>query len=237
MEKGHRRVLKLVLLASIAAIFFLLLYAADLPAYLQPDVVSRWLARRGGWAPVAYMAVMALVVVTPLPSLPLNFAAGVYFGPILGTLFSVAGATGGAIISFLLARFLGRELIDRHLKGHILLCRDCTDKLLSKIVFLGRLIPVVSFDMISYSAGLTRMSVRSFVAANFVGMLPLTFAYNYFGSAVTIGSGWTVALSVVFVVLLFFLPRWIERYDLFGLRRFMVHRHENNEDLTGQKGS
>lgn len=237
MEERLRTVLKLALLAGTAAIFLSLFLATDIASYLRPDRVSLWLEQSGAWAPFAYMAVMALVVVTPLPSLPLNFAAGVYFGPLLGTLYSVAGATGGAIVSFLLARFLGRDLVERFLKGHILFCRDCSNMLLAKIVFLGRLIPVVSFDMISYGAGLTAMSLGSFVLANLLGMLPLTFVYNYFGSAITIGKWWSVALSVVFMVLFFLLPWWMEKYDLFSLRRLAGHHRANTEDQADRKNA
>jgi hypothetical protein len=52
------------------------------------------------------MAAMAVVVVTSRPSLPLNFAAVMYFGPVLGTRYSVAGATAGALAGFLMARRL-----------------------------------------------------------------------------------------------------------------------------------
>lgn len=218
-----KSVLKIGIFLAVVAAFILAQYYLDVAQYLDPAIIRAWLARTGVFAPLAYMAVMALVVATPLPSLPLNFAAGAFFGPLWGTLYSVAGATGGALISFFLARFLGRKFIERFLKGHIHFCTSCSDRLLTMFVFLARLVPVFSFDLISYGAGLTKMSVRNFILANFLGMLPLTFLYNYAGTALGVGNILSFALSAVMVALFFLLPGWIERRNLFFLRRLFEH--------------
>jgi uncharacterized membrane protein YdjX (TVP38/TMEM64 family) len=216
-------IFKIILLIAVTLLFVVLQFTFDVVQFLQPEAVKSRLAGMGLWAPLAYTAVMALVVATPLPSLPLNIAAGAYFGPLAGTLLSVTGATLGALISFFLARFFGREAIERYLKGHINFCSSCSDRLLTKLVLLGRLIPVLSFDLISYGAGLTKMSARNFAVANFIGMLPLTFIYNYYGSMVTINTGVSIILGLLFMALFFLLPRWIERYDVLSLRRFFRH--------------
>ena len=213
-----------VLLAAVIVLPFLFTDAA----FLAPGRIKGWLEAAGAFAPLFYMAVMALIVATPIPSMPLNFAAGAFFGPFPGTLYSVIGATCGALISFTLARFLGREFIERFLKGHIHFCTPCSDKLLAKVVFFARLVPVFSFDMISYGAGLTRMSVRNFILANFLGMIPLTFVFNYFGSVFIVGRGLSIALGAVMVSLFLLLPEWIERRNLFSLRKFFEHPPEES---------
>lgn len=223
MEKRKRSVLKAGVFLTVVAGFILAQYYLDVARYLDPALIRGWLARTGALAPLAYTAVMALVVATPLPSLPLNFAAGAFFGPFWGTLYSVAGATGGALVSFFLARFLGRKFIERFLKGHIRFCTSCSDRLLTMFVFLARLVPVFSFDLISYGAGLTKMSVRNFVIANFLGMLPLTFLYNYAGTAIAVGNILSFALAAVMLALLFLLPEWVERRNPSFLRRFLEH--------------
>jgi len=223
VNQKSRSALKIVILIAVLLFFAALQYSFDVVQYLQPETVKSTLAKMGIWAPFVYVVIMALVVVTPLPSLPLNIAAGAYFGPVLGTLYSVTGATIGALVSFSLARFLGREVLERYLKGHINFCTPCSDRLLTKLVLLGRLIPVLSFDLISYGAGLTKMSVRNYMIANFIGMLPLTFIYNYFGSMVQINFWVSVVLGLLFTALFFVLPFWIERYDLFSLRKFFPH--------------
>jgi uncharacterized membrane protein YdjX (TVP38/TMEM64 family) len=226
MDLRNRTSVKLALFAVLAIAFVLFAFAVEAPLFLTPVGISAWLAWTGAFAPLTYMAVMALVVATPLPSLPLNFAAGAFFGPLPGTLYSVIGATGGALISFTIARFLGREFIERFLKGHIHFCTPCSDKLMAKVVFFARLVPVFSFDLISYGAGLTKMSVRNFIIANFLGMLPLTFAYNYAGTVFAVGNVLSIVLGAVMVSLFFLLPGWIERRNLFSLQRFFEHPPE-----------
>ncbi len=170
-------------------------YFLDMTSYFSSEHIQQWLSKSGSFAPLVYMMVMATAVVfSPIPSLPLDIAAGAYFGPILGTVYSVIGALGGAVVSFLIARYLGRESVERVLGGHVNFCSSCSDKLLTKIVFISRLLPVVSFDVISYGAGLTKMSLRKFALATGVSMVSLTFIYNYSGAFLVFGTGLTVAL-------------------------------------------
>jgi uncharacterized membrane protein YdjX (TVP38/TMEM64 family) len=144
----------------------------DIESYFNPERIKGWLAQTGGLAPVIYMVVMAAaVVISPIPSLPLNIAAGAFFGPFAGTLYSALGALGGAVLSFMIARLLGRELIERFASGHINFCSACSDKLLTKIVFFSRLLPFFSFDVISYGAGLTKITLKKFALATFFGMV------------------------------------------------------------------
>jgi uncharacterized membrane protein YdjX (TVP38/TMEM64 family) len=220
----HLAVIKVLVLITIVAAVVVLQLTLDIFSYFSPERIQGWLEQVGVAAPLVYMLVMALaIVVSPIPSLPLDIAAGAFFGPFLGTLYSAVGALGGSVVSFLIARFLGRELVRRLLRGHINFCVGCSDKILTKVVFFSRLIPVVSFDIVSYGAGLTAMSLGKFVLATFLGMLPLTFVYNYFGSLLVI-RGWLSALiASVFVLLFFLLPRLIERYDFLRLKRYFRH--------------
>ncbi|MEE9524299.1 MAG: TVP38/TMEM64 family protein [Thermodesulfovibrionales bacterium] len=225
MLKGN--VIKSIVFILLLAVLFLSQFIWDTASYFDIDTIKHMLAEAGGLAPVFYVLTMAMaVVISPIPSLPLDIAAGAYFGPVLGTLYSVVGAAGGAVVSFLIARSLGREMIARFLGGHINFCSVCSDKLLTKVVFLSRLMPVVSFDVISYGAGLTTMSLRKFTLATFFGMIPLTFVYNYFGSVIVVGRWLTLVLGLVMVVLFFMIPRWIEKSNMFKLSKFFQHEQD-----------
>lgn len=138
------------------------------------------------------------------------------------------------MLSFLIVRLLGRDLIRRILRGHISFCPRCSDKILTKVVFLSRLVPVVSFDVVSYGAGLTAMSLWKFALATFLGMLPLTFIYNTFGSVLVI-RGWVSALlAAAFVALFFVIPWLIERYDFLKLKRYFPHLEEEPTEQPPQ---
>jgi uncharacterized membrane protein YdjX (TVP38/TMEM64 family) len=229
VPKGKNR---LVVIKGFLGLSVILLLAyvglrGDVLPSLHPDRIRAFLGNAGRLAPILYMGMMALaVIISPIPSVPLDIAAGAFFGPLWGTVYSAVGALGGAVASFLFARFLGRAIVERFLGGHIHFCRTCSDRLLAKIVFFSRLLPFVSFDIISYGAGLTQMSLKAFAGATFLGMLPLTFAYNYFGSFLVVGEKVTVVLGIAAVGFLIVFPMLIERYNLFSLRRFFQHPSE-----------
>ncbi len=202
-----------------SALFLLLIlgmtflyFSMDCENIINPDAVMAWLDEAGPLAPVLYMLVMAIaIVISPIPSLPLDIMAGAYFGPWLGTLYSATGALIGANISFLIARSLGRSFVERYIKFDKLFWEACSDSILVKVVFFSRLIPFISFDIISYGAGLTRMSLLKFSIATFFGMLPLTFLFTYYGSVFKVNSTLTYVLGFIMVTVFLLLPKWLER--------------------------
>jgi uncharacterized membrane protein YdjX (TVP38/TMEM64 family) len=216
-----------VLLGAIVLAVGLLERRFHIAAYLSPEVIRDWITRLGVWAPVAYMAAMLVTVVIHLPSLPLDIAAGAMFGPFLGTLYSVTAATCGSLFNFWLARFLGRAMIEPYLKGHANFCESCSDRLLTRVVFATRLIPVFSIGLISFGAGLTTMSARNFLLATFFGMVPASFTYSYFGSIFAIGPWLPVISGVLMVAVFLLLPSWVDRYNLFHLRDLLKHVRPN----------
>ncbi|NIO04958.1 MAG: hypothetical protein GTN74_10175 [Proteobacteria bacterium] len=221
-------VIKAVLGLSLVLFLFLVGYGWDIASLFHPKRVQEILLKAGGLAPLLYMIVMALtVVISPIPSVPLDIAAGAFFGPLLGTIYSAVGALGGAVTSFLIARFLGRDFIQIFLGGHINFCTQCSNILLAKVIFLSRLIPIISFDIVSYGAGLTKMSLKAFAVVTFLGMLPLTFVYNYFGSALVVSRGIALVSGLVIILFVFVFPRLIEQYDFLSLRRFFQHSDED----------
>ena len=135
----------------------------DLVQLLDPKNTQRWLLERGSMAPLLFVLLMATaVVLSPLPSLPLTLAAGAFFGPFEGGFYSILGGVLGSSLAFLIARLVGRQLLERVLTGYIQFCVHCSDKLLTRVVLVSRLLPFVSFDIVSYGAGLTAMSLRRF---------------------------------------------------------------------------
>lgn len=129
-------ILKIGLVLVVFALLYWVESYFEISDFLQPDRISQWLNDAGPMAPVLFIGVMAsAVVISPIPSLPLDIAAGTVFGPIAGTLYASIGALLGAMVSFLIARFLGRDLIEGLISGHINFCTLCSDRLLTKIVF------------------------------------------------------------------------------------------------------
>ena len=192
---------------------YLAMQNVDVAEVFNPDRLTRWFSQAGPSAPFLFMGMMALaVIISPIPSLPLDIAAGAAFGPWLGAAYAVVGAEFGAIVSFLIGRALGREVLSRLLRMNIAFCETCSDHHLAIFVFLSRLLPIFSFDLISYGAGLTNMSLRMFALVTFLGMIPPTLALTYAGSSVTGGTWLTVVLGLAMVALLLLIPKLALRY-------------------------
>jgi len=137
----------------------------------------------GAWAPVVSALLMIFqALVAPLPAFVLTFANGLAFGGFWGGLLSLSSAAVAAAISFWLARALGRGPVEA-LVGKAGL--ESADRWFERwgayAVLVARLIPILSFDVISFAAGLTRIRFLRFFAATVVGAAPATFVYSYLG--------------------------------------------------------
>ena len=185
----------------------------DYERYLSPTVLMDWLRDAGPLAPLLLIGSMACaVVIPPIPSLPLDLAAGAIFGPFHGGLYAIIGAEIGAIGCFLLARALGRDALSKLLKVETVFCQMCTDHQLMGLMFFARLIPVFSFDVVSYGAGLTNISLKTFALATLVGMTPPTFALTYLGGSVATAQWPLIAAGIMMVVFFLAMPKLLTKY-------------------------
>lgn len=154
-----------------------ILWSGDVPA-LRDYVLSF-----GAWAPVVSALLMVLQgLAAPLPAFLITFANGLTFGTWWGGVLSLGSATLAAIVAFWLSRTLGRGPVEA-LVGRSSL--GAADRWFAHYgayaVLVARLVPILSFDVISYAAGLTRMRFSGFVLATVVGAAPATFVYSYLG--------------------------------------------------------
>lgn len=206
--------LKASALLVLIFVTYFLTQRLDVEKFLNSERVVAGLHDAGLLAPVLFILLMAAaVVISPIPSLPLDLAAGATFGVIAGTAYAVIGAEIGAIISFLIGRALGREALTRILRTEIRFCERCSDRHLALFVFLARLVPVISFDLVSYGAGLTNISLRTFAVATLLGMIVPTFALTYAGTSVIAGKWVLVLLGLIMVALFLVMPRLVLRYQ------------------------
>lgn len=186
----------------------------NLGEFLNPERLATHLHSVGPFGPVLFILLMAMaVVISPIPSLPLDLAAGATFGVTLGTLYAVIGAEIGAILSFLIGRSLGRETLTRILRIEFAFCERCSDRHLAIFVFLSRLLPIFSFDLVSYGAGLTNMSLRAFALATFLGMMLPTHLLTSLGGHLAIGEWPLILMGIGLIGFLFLVPKLMVRYS------------------------
>lgn len=149
---------------------------------LDGERLERLVVRAGLWGPVLIVLLMiAAVVASPIPSAPIAMAAGAAYGHVWGTVQVVIGAELGALIAFGLARVLGRDVVQRVFGDRVDAGLLGSQAALTATVFASRLMPFVSFDMVSYAAGLSRLHAWRFAVATFAGIVPASFLLAHFG--------------------------------------------------------
>jgi uncharacterized membrane protein YdjX (TVP38/TMEM64 family) len=145
-------------------------------------------AHAGIWGPVLIVTFMTLAVVaSPVPSAPIALAAGAAYGHVWGTVQVVIGAELGALIAFGLARVLGHDVLRRVFGDRVDAGLLGSQTALTATVFASRLMPFVSFDMISYAAGLSRLHAWRFALATLAGIIPASFLLAHFGGEAVSG--------------------------------------------------
>lgn len=208
-----------------AMLFILLLLTLGLivwwavpPELFDPDWISTHLRDVGWWAPLAFIILRVVaIVVTVVPNAPLDIAGGALFEPFWGTIYSLIGSEVGAIVCFLIARSLGREAITRLLHRELTFSDRIADRHLFFVVLFARLEPIFSFALVSYGAGLTRMSLRTFALSTLVGMTPGTIILNYYGKKFFSGNlVLQIFLGFLLVILILVIPVWIKRKNPWG---------------------
>ncbi len=144
----------------------------------RPEAIRDQLDGLGIWGPVVFVLLMTTaVVVSPIPSVPLDIAAGLAFGLLWGTVYVLIGAELGAVIAFLVARRVGRPWVERRLPAAFVRRVDgLTARSGARAILLMRLLPAFQFDWVSYAAGLTLLPLRTFALATLIGMTPPVIA-------------------------------------------------------------
>lgn len=147
------------------------------------DVVAleSWIAAAGVAGPLLFMILYGLAAVLFLPGSVLTLAGGALFGPVWGTLWNLTGATAGAALAFLVARYLGADWVERRAGARLKRLNDGVAAEGCRFVAFVRLVPLFPFNLLNYALGLTRIPFPAYLLATWVFMLPGAVAYTYLG--------------------------------------------------------
>lgn len=185
-------------------------------------VVRDFVASYGAYAAViSFLLMIFQSIAAPLPAFLITFANANLFGWWQGAILSWSSAMAGAAVCFFIARILGRDVAEKLTsKAGMKQIDTFFEKYGKNTVLICRLLPFVSFDIVSYAAGLTSMSFLSFFIATGVGQLPATIVYSYVGGMLTGGA----KLLVTGLLLLFALSALI-----FMGRKIYMDRQEKKK--------
>lgn len=171
--------------AGIAAVVVALIasfFIFDVGSLLKQVVT--WIDSLGAWGPVLFVLIYIVATVLFVPGSALTLGAGAVFGVGLGSGLVSLGATLGATAAFLIGRYFARDFVGKKVKGNKTFAAidDAVGSQGWKIVGLTRLSPVFPFTLLNYAFGLTKVSLRDYVLASWIGMMPGTVMYVYLGS-------------------------------------------------------
>lgn len=167
---------------------------------LTPEVITAFIEQFGVWGVVVFVLVTTLAIVFFVPATPLNIAAGLLFGPVMGLVWSMVGLMAGALISFFTARWLGKDAAMRWLgQKHDRLAyyeQKIEDNAFWAVIFF-RVVPIFPFFIPNYVFGLTRMSWKIYFAGTLVGILPSVIVFTYFGGSIISADPFHLATAIV----------------------------------------
>lgn len=154
------------------------------------DDMHNFIAKYGKWAmAVSFLLMVFQSVAAPLPAFFITLTNANLFGWWQGCILSWASSMAGAALCFWIARILGRDIVERICtRGALVSIEEFFAKYGRKCILVARLLPFISFDIVSYAAGLTSMGFWGFFLATGVGQLPACIVYSYVGGMLTGGA-------------------------------------------------
>ena len=183
MKVPRGLVVKFLIFAAIVAGGFLALQSDAVRSQLALDDPAATLERLRGvrfLAPL-YVVVSAILLSLGFPATVLVFAAGAVFGALYGFVLAYAALFGSAVMSFALARTLGRELVVHLLRDRLAPLEAMLERHGFWALFRLRYVPV-PFAVTNYGASLAGMSFATYASSTAVALVPVTLLYTWFGS-------------------------------------------------------
>ena len=210
MKEGKNRKLYIISSIAIAGIILIALISnkqlLGIIKILSEGSLEEVITIIKGWGMLAPAISMALMVlqsfIAPIPSFLITGANGIIFGFYWGIVISWIGAMLGAAGTFYLARLLGAGFVIKFEKNSNLLKKvdEISQKHGAKVIFIGRLLPFVSFDFLSYAAGLSTLKALPFFLATGLGMIPGTVAYVLLGNQIVAFSRYSLTITCIAIV-------------------------------------
>lgn len=166
-------------------------------------------------AALIYIVIYSVRPLILFPATLLTVASGLIFGPWLGTLFTIVGENASANLGFSLARWFGRNAVEKHLSGEVSRWDDKLKQNGVVAVLTMRLI-MLPFDAVNFGCGLTAIRHRDYAVGTFIGILPSLIGFVLLGgiaSSDVQNRTLVLSLSVFFMLLGFSIAHYLKRKD------------------------
>ena len=220
-DTGRRILVLCILCAGIAA-------AVVWRNHISIETLTAWVALSGWIAPLVFIAGYAIATVFFLPGLVFTLAGGALFGPVYGTLYNLSGATLGATLAFLTARYLAHDWVARRAGERVQQLVAGVEREGWRFVAFVRLVPLFPFNLLNYALGLTRIRLSHYIITTFIFMAPAGAAYTYLGYAgrELAGAGEDVVRKALLALAAIATVAFVSRL-------LLQHRHARGNGETG----
>lgn len=176
MQGPYLRLALAIVLAAAA------LWAALNSDRLDAAALTEWVAPGHGGT-IIFVALFAFGTALFVPGAAFGLAGGALFGPLLGSVINLTGATLGATLAFLIARYVAADWVSRIARGRLKQLINGVEAEGWRFVALVRLVPLFPFNLSNYALGLTGIPISHYVVASFIAMTPGTIAFTWLGHA------------------------------------------------------
>ncbi|MEL1134430.1 TVP38/TMEM64 family protein [Desulfitobacterium sp. THU1] len=189
----------------------------------DPDQIRDLIIRSGTWGPLVFICMQVVqILVAPIPGQVIGLIGGFLFGPFLGLLYTIIGATIGFTLVFLLTRKLGRPFVERVVsKKNVDRFDHLTKEKGAWVFFFIFLLPAFPDDLIAFIAGLTAIPIRTLILISLAGRLPGYAVLVFMGNGLTYENLNPVVASLALLLFFFALAGWKRRW----LREFAEHQN------------
>ncbi|WP_237036945.1 TVP38/TMEM64 family protein [Mediannikoviicoccus vaginalis] len=209
-QKNLEKLIKIVLTIFIVVASFFVI------KYLPLERVRAIIKSGGAFAPLIYILLFSILPIFFFPVPILALAGGLAFGVWKGSFYTIIGASINCILMYLIAKYIGKEQVDRYLDKH--LSEDVKKRIASKetdigfYLFVLRLTPIIPYNLINYMSGLLDIELKKYIIISILGIMPGTAVYLNMGDKAINYKSKEFVLSVVFMVVLVILANLLTKY-------------------------
>jgi uncharacterized membrane protein YdjX (TVP38/TMEM64 family) len=158
------------------------LFVTNEDLFRNPQLIKAEVLRWGAWGPVGFMALYAFGPSLLVPGAVMTLAAGLAFGTLRGSVYSLVGADLGALVAFAAGRFLGKGFVNRLLSGRF---GEVLEKIARngfQIILYLRVFPIIPYNALNLLAGASPISFKDYFWASMIGMIPGTILFAFLGN-------------------------------------------------------
>ena len=217
IEKDKKAdLIKLLAVVLVIGVGFFIAWKTGLVGKIQDvQTMQAFFKSFGIWGYLVFILVFIFACVFMLPGSMLTIIAGIAFGPIMGGVVSLAGATFGATAAFLVAKYVARGMIESRIGQNQMFKKidDGVAKNGTSFLILTRLVPVFPFSFQNYAYGLTKIELGTYFIVSLICMTPGAFIYAYMAGEI-VTNGFSTGLLIKFAAagVILFLISLIPKY-------------------------